>query len=160
MELNSVITKNIANHIQKLNLYILPKYIWLVLLYYLSLNTVSNLFFNATKNDANLINSVPVEAIKINTLILTEIEKWMPFIWFLCIAFFISGVSITFLKVVTSNIIDAEYGLHIGFWLFIIGITFGLYNFLGMFFIILIPFLALVKFGMKMLMEKFHISFG
>lgn len=158
--MENVFIRSLTHHIEKLNLYILPKYIWLALLYFLSINTVLNLFLRATKTDPTFPKFIPEEANKVNDIIMTHLEKWIPFVLFLCIAFVISGFTITFLKFVNINIRDVEYGLYIGFWLFIIVATFEFYIILGSFFLLLIPFTALVKYSLSRLMLKYNISFG
>ncbi|WP_346244182.1 hypothetical protein MKZ19_07435 [Shouchella clausii] len=141
------LTSEIANRVRKLNIYLIPQYLWLILLYYLTLNALYKIYDDGDdpfKNNSDSTIDFPNEILLFNETIMTTIEKWTPFLWFLAIALIFSGLLITFIKflpVISSYKISdhCDIGIYLGFWVLLIAITIYLFNFLGYFFPLTIP---------------------
>lgn len=140
----------VNDRVKKLNLYELPQYAWLVLLYYLMLNALLN--FSQTEYckiifdiKLDFISSFPSTVVQLNETIKEKIAIWMPFIRFLWIGFFISGLLLTIVRrlpiVRNYGVIQwhADYGLFIFPWLALSDLTYYLYMHLGSLFILIPP---------------------
>ncbi|WP_019242829.1 MULTISPECIES: hypothetical protein [Bacillus] len=152
-------TKYAVNLLNKLNLYILPHYIWLIILYYLMINVFYKYFLSVFKDQDKIITSIPNEVIQFNSMILHEIDKWLPLLWFLGFAFIFSGIFIGFIQhapILHNKKISEHgiYGLFLGPWLLFIAITIEIYNFSGGYFPFFIFVITLIKLGVDELKDK------
>lgn len=146
MEFSSYVT-NLAT---KLNLYIIPQYIWLVTTYYLMINVTYKYFLNIFQDDREILNSIPKEAIQFNTLVLGEIDKWLPLLWFLSISFIFSALFVGLIEHLPffkyeRVAEDGKYGMTLGIWLFFIASTIEIYHFTDGFFPLFLLGLTLIK---------------
>lgn len=147
MELKTEVVKNIANQIKKFNLYALPQFLWLALLYYLMINVFFQYFQILFKEDV----SIPFKVINFNNLIIDTIDKWLPFTWLLSIAFFLSGILISLIKffpyIDSYKVSDhGDYGIFLGVWISLIAFACTLYNKLGLYFPIVVPLVPTIKY--------------
>ncbi|GAB1807647.1 hypothetical protein [Priestia megaterium] len=157
MELQTEVVKSIANQIKKFNLYALPQFLWLVLLYYLMINVFFQYFQILFKEDV----SIPFKVIDFNNLIIDTIDKWLPFTWLLGIAFFLSGILISLIKffpyVESHKVSDhGDYGIFLGVWILLIASTYSLYNILGLYFPIAVPLVPIIKYLWDKAWEKLN----
>lgn len=146
-------TNEITNRIKQLDLYLIPQFTWLVLLYFLMLNTCFKYFLkikNAIETSDNNLNfKIPKEIISFNTTITHEISIWTPFLWFISISLIISGFFIAFLKFVpgvSSNVMfyHIEFGIYFGLWILLIVVTLLIYNLFGLYFPLAFPILYFI----------------
>ncbi|MGZ0879049.1 hypothetical protein ACWZQY_024085 [Priestia megaterium] len=157
MELQTEVVKSIANQVKKFNLYVLPQFLWLVLLYYLMINVFFQYFQVLFKEDV----SIPFKVIDFNNLIIDTIDKWLPFTWLLGIAFFLSGIFISLIKffpyVESHKVSDyGDYGIFLGVWILLIASTYSLYNILGLYFPIAVPLVPIIKYLWDKVWEKLN----
>ncbi|MCM3152253.1 hypothetical protein V8V54_07660 [Priestia megaterium] len=147
MELQTEVVKNIANQVKKFNLYALPQFLWLAILYYLMINVFFQYFQILFKEDV----SIPFKVINFNNLIIDTIDKWLPFTWLLGIAFFLSGILISLIKffpyIDSYKVSDhGDYGIFLGVWISLIAFACTLYNKLGLYFPIMVPLVPTIKY--------------
>ncbi|WP_102707336.1 hypothetical protein [Terribacillus saccharophilus] len=125
---------------RKLNLYVLPQYVWLILLYYLMINSLYNLFASTLES----YPKIPQEVLIFNNVLMGYIEEWSPFLWFLSISLIISGILIAFIRylpVLSSYNFSyrGDIGIYLGSWILLISITIYLYENFGSWFHVVIP---------------------
>jgi len=147
VELQTEVVKNIANQVKKFNLYALPQFLWLAILYYLMINVFFQYFQILFKEDV----SIPFKVINFNNLIIDTIDKWLPFTWLLGIAFFLSGILISLIKffpyIDSYKVSDhGDYGIFLGVWISLIAFACTLYNKLGLYFPIMVPLVPTIKY--------------
>ncbi|MEK4973596.1 hypothetical protein NSQ89_14655 [Niallia sp. FSL R7-0648] len=163
MDLSNEVTKVVSNQISKLNIYTYPQYVWLVFLYYLMLNVAFKLLQLLPISTSYFEKKMPVEILNINEMIMSKIDKWMPFLWFLVIAFFFSGILIVFIRFipfVNNQKISyhGDIGIFLSIWLFLFAISYELYNLMNYYFPLAIILIALVKSGYDHLYDKYRES--
>ncbi|WP_375199715.1 hypothetical protein [Bacillus sp. RS11] len=149
------------NIIKGMTLYTLPQYLLLVLIYYLMVNSVLNVF----KDMINVQSVIPKIALEKNAEILTLIHSWLPFIGLLGVTLFVSGLFIgvlTYIPGFLGNRVfyNASFGVIIGPWLILSYIAYLIFNYnqtLFMFSIIISYFMIE---GAKLICKKNGISFG
>ncbi|MYL57385.1 hypothetical protein GLW20_07685 [Virgibacillus halodenitrificans] len=140
----------VFTRLQKLNIYIIPQYLWLILLYYLMINTFYNLLIKFKENNPEIKIDFPDEFKSLNETILNTLSDWSIFFLFLSIALFFSGISIAFiyyLPVIRKNIklaVTGSIGIELGLWLLLITVTYFLFKSLSWFFLFVIPLLSLI----------------
>ncbi|MCR8655845.1 hypothetical protein [Paenibacillus endoradicis] len=123
---------------KQLNLYVLPQFMWLILLYYLMLNS-----FVSIIDKSNLLQNIglkpiltyfPEIIIEKNELILQFLTDWCPFIIFLSIGLLLCGVILILLKEIIVigeyKVIwnHSSYGISAFLWYSLIGITIYFYE--------------------------------
>jgi hypothetical protein len=148
-------TKSVMTQVNKLNLYMIPQYLWLVFLYYLMLNV----FLNYAESLSPELSFVPDLILEKNDNLKAVISSLMPFIWFLGISLIGCGFLISAIRLLPylekfKMSYDGEYGLFLGTWLLLIGFTHALYAFIPGIFPFVILILALIKDGILKLKEK------
>jgi hypothetical protein len=146
MEFNKIFT----NIISKLNLYVIPQFLWLMILYYLMINVFYNYYLFILK-ELNIHNKgyLPNEVIELNTKIMYEIKIWLPFILFLGIALLLSGLLIALIKYlpIIKNYefsYHGDFGLFVGGWLILICLTIKLYQWFDGYFIIIFLIISML----------------
>ncbi|UXH44446.1 hypothetical protein N5C46_22990 [Rossellomorea vietnamensis] len=145
MDIPSEFSKVISNEVKKINLYSLPQYTWLVLLYYLSINAI----WNWVQVIDSKVDIMPKQVIDLNNIIFITLKTWVPFVLFLGIAFLISGIClgvIKFLPFLEDERFSwhGAYGIVIGMWLVIICLSFQTYLNFPIMFPFIIPMLYIV----------------
>ncbi|CAM4018596.1 hypothetical protein [Mesobacillus zeae] len=151
--------------LSQLNLYILPQYVWLIITYYLMINVFYDYSSHLFKNDIELFKKIPTEAFEFNSMVLGEINKWLPLVWFLSFAFLFSGLIIVLIRFFPflENLkmsFHGRYGLFLGGWLLITAISIQLYNYAGHFFPLFIVAVALIKICGEEYFSKKNIFFN
>lgn len=140
----------VFTRLRKLNIYILPQYLWLILLYYLMINTFYDLFIKFKNNNPEITIDFPEEIKSLNENILNTLNEWSMFFLFLSFALFFSGIiiaSIYYLPVIRKNIklaVTGSIGIELGLWLLLITVTYFLFNTLSWFFLFVLPIFALI----------------
>ncbi|WP_156289426.1 hypothetical protein [Oceanobacillus salinisoli] len=153
------ITNEFLTRVRKLNIYLIPQYLWLILLYYLMINALYKLF-GIMNQDFNF--NVPNEILTLNNTILNTIEKWTPFLWFLSIALVFCGLIIAFIQYLpVLESYDFSYrggiGVYLGSWLLLIVVTIYLFKFLSVFFLVVIPICyGLTKLWENQIKDRFY----
>jgi hypothetical protein len=148
-------TRSMMTQVNKLNLYMIPQYLWLVFLYYLMLNV----FLNYAENLSPELSFVPDLILEKNNDLKAAISSLIPFIWFMGISLIGCGFLISAIRLLPylekfKMSYDGEYGLFLGTWLLLIGFTHALYAFIPGIFPFLILILAITKDGILKLKEK------
>lgn len=143
------IEKEVFTRISKLNIFLIPQYLWLLLLYYLMINLFYDFLINNLE-EKNVIPLIPNEVLKLNEKIMTTIDSWLPFLFFIAISLFISGIIIGFIQVlpIIENYNFSYYGsigVYLGLWIFLIASTYSIFEFSRTIFISIIPAIAAVK---------------
>lgn len=155
------IENELLTRARKLNIYLIPQYAWLILLYYLMLNCFYNLFDKFIEHN-NLNFELPAEVLSLNLKMMDLIEKWIPFFLFLSIALILSGIiiaAIRYLPFIGSYKLSYHgmIGFDVGPWLFLMVITYYIFQISGSFFLIIIPIFAGVT---QLLKDKLGVSFN
>lgn len=133
-----VLTQETLKKIFSISFYTLPQYIWILLLYYIMLNSLSDLFISEILSDY-----IPKHVKELNQVALDFLEQYQWFVLFLSLGLFISGFFITILKIIPylnnfqSMFIAGKQGIDYGFWLFLMWATIYFYNSVGKCFIII-----------------------
>ncbi|MFD2046033.1 hypothetical protein ACFSTA_12415 [Ornithinibacillus salinisoli] len=140
-------TGEIFTRARKLNIYLIPQYSWLILLYYLMINAFYKIFIFFEKGNSEITLVLPEKVTSINVSILNILNEWNPFLLFLSITLFLSGIAIAgiyYLPILKSYKFSyrGAIGIYLGSWLFLIVTTIWLFDFLGAYFVIIIPVCA------------------
>lgn len=157
-------SRYVTNLLNELNLYVLPQYLWLVITYYLTINVTYEYFLHIFRDEKEVIEKIPSEVLNINQVIMSEIDKWLPFVWFLAIAFLFSGICIGLIQHIPflskkRVSIHGDYGLTLGIWLLLIAFTIEIYHFSGKFFPLFLLVTAFIKLGVEEYKEKKKITY-
>lgn len=162
-----------SDKLKKLNLYILPQFIWLIELYYLLLNSLIQIVdktkFYAEFNLKPISHYIPEVVAEKNLLIMKYLNEWNTFIFLFSFGMLICGILLTLLRgisvVKNYNIIfrHSSYGMDVFLWIFLIAVTFWFYEKLNYWFpfIIIIPYLwTKIWEKIKESLERRGFSFG
>lgn len=152
--------------VKKFNLFNIWPATWMLLMYYLGVNSMLELVLN---NINGLSDLIPLNAIQYNNLIMSYLNEYAFFAFLIASGLFICGVLYAIIRnipiISDYNIIMryAHYGLTSGLWLFGICMTYAIYHEYGILVLIapaLIYFLIwIVKKGDKNLKRKIGFSF-
>lgn len=138
------LTNELLTRARKLNIYLIPQYSWLILLYYLMINALYKVFNFLGKNNPDFNFDLPTNLLSLNDTVMTHLQEWTPFIWFIAITLIVSGFIIAFIQYLpVLDGYDFSYragiGVYLGVWILLIAITIHLYDTLGGLFILSIP---------------------
>ncbi|MED4634996.1 hypothetical protein P9443_19170 [Peribacillus frigoritolerans] len=154
MDISSVVT----NQLRRLNLYVLPQYLWLILLYYLMINSFIILFENI-EDFRIFIKNIPEVFLNYNNIVMRYIDMWVPFLIFLGFILILSGVIIKTIQVLPyienfQITIHGPFGIYLGIWMLIISCTYKSYIILGSWFLLLLPAIYCIAEVIKKLINK------
>lgn len=138
----------------KVDLFFIPEFLWVMLLYYLGLNAIlnsefiNNLIVELTEF-SELNELIPSVILDYNNLIMNIISEWIHFIILLTVGMFICGILLGFLpyvKWLKSKTINkyAAYGLYFSKWGYLTIVVYYTYTWFGLWYLFIILFMCIV----------------
>ncbi|MFD6207331.1 hypothetical protein [Peribacillus sp. NPDC060253] len=160
MDISSIVT----NQLKQLNLYLIPSYLWLFLLYYLIINSLIT-FFEYMGDFGPIIKKIPKELLSYNNIIMRYLDMWVPLFGFFGLVIFIAGVIVALIQFLPyignyKMTIHGAYGISLGIWFIIIWATYKSYVFLDLWFLLLLPGIICIVEGVKKLRDRHYFKYG
>ncbi|MDM5359702.1 hypothetical protein [Peribacillus sp. ACCC06369] len=143
----------------KNNIYAIPQFAWLILLYIYVINSLASLFKNAL--EPSVIKTIPESLLIYNDIIMKFIDNWAPSFLPLGLLLMYSGVLISFIQTLPyigslKVALHAPSGIYLGLWMLIIYITYKSYIIWGSWFLLLLPAIYCITEVVKKLKSKKH----
>ncbi|KNZ68289.1 hypothetical protein Tfer_3156 [Thermincola ferriacetica] len=157
--------KSLIKSVKMLNLFTVPQAIWLIELYYLMLNSFL-LFLKSISGLDNIISHFPKQIFHFNSLILGYFQDWSSFVFFLSVGLFLSGIIISMVTTFPyiSNykmvIIYSGYGVTASIWLFLIWLTYKVFNYSYTLYPLIIIFLFYLFLARDQMLKIIKKKFG
>lgn len=134
------------------------QYTWLILLYYLMMNSFYILTYEKL---SNLNITLKSNLAFYNDLIMSKLIDYNSTVLYLSLLFFVSGTSIAI--VLFMSILDyriaafVTIGIELGYWLFVMFLTYKTYEVIGVFFPIAV---LLISLAVRFLKDAFSSYFS